>query len=89
MMTNKAELYELDGIKYRKSNRRMIYNQEFHDNHKEKWSKEELVYIAQMRPATQWSSIAMALGRTQDSCMQMYYKIKKLGRLNYYKNFKE
>lgn len=89
-MTNiKAESYEVDGIKYRKSNRRMIYDPDFHENHKEKWSKEELIYIAQMRPGTQWSNIAMALGRTQDSCMQMYYKLKKLGRLNYYKNFKE
>ena len=83
------ETYEKDGIIYRKSNGRMIYNPEFHDNYGKKWTKEELAYIAQMRPGTTWPNIGLALGRTQDSCSAMYYKMKKLGRLEYYKNLEE
>ena len=83
------ETYEVDGIKYRKSNKRMIYNPEFHDNYGKKWTKEDLAYIAQMRPGTTWRDIGMALGRTEDSCSDRYYKMKKQGRLEYYKNLEE
>ena len=80
------EVYEIDGVKYRKSNRRMIYNPEYHDAYGKRWTDEELAYIAQMRPHTQWADISLALGRTHDTCANKYYEIKKQGKLEYYKN---
>lgn len=79
------DVYEVDGIKYRKSNRRMVYNPEFHDNYGKKWTDEELAYIAQMRPVMEWADISLALGRTHDTCANKYYKMKKQGKLDYYK----
>lgn len=80
------EIYEVDGVKYRKSNKRMIYDPEFHDAYGQRWTDEELSYIAKMRPAMKWIDISLALGRTHETCAGKYYKMKKEGKLEYYKN---
>lgn len=80
------ETYEVDGIKYRKSNHRMIYNPEFHENHGKRWSEEDKAYLVQMRPAMKWAYLSLALGRTHDVCADKYYELKKQGKLEYYKN---
>lgn len=81
-----SENYIVDGIEYYKSNHRMIYNPEFHENHGTHWSKEDLAYMVQMRPATKWKDLCLALGRTQSTCMNKYNMLKKRGLLDYYKN---
>lgn len=81
-----SETYIVDGIEYCKSNHRMIYNPEFHDNHGAHWSKEDLAYMVQSRPFTKWADISMALGRTHGTCMSKYHMLKKRGLLDYYKN---
>lgn len=81
-----VKTYTKDGIEYCKSNHRMCYNSEFHDQHGKGWSKEDLAYMVQMRPHTQWADISLALGRTHGTCMSKYYMLKKRGLLEYYKN---
>lgn len=81
-----TEVYEIDGVKYRKSNKRMVYDPEFHDNHGKRWSEEDKAYLVQMRPAMKWKDLSLALGRTHDVCLYKYNQIKKQGKLKYYKN---
>ena len=83
-----AETYEVEGIKYCKNNHRMVYDPEFHDNHGTIWSEEDLAYLVQMRPATKWADISMALGRTHGVCAHKYCQLKKQGKLEYYRNLK-
>ncbi|MEG0023707.1 MAG: hypothetical protein RR756_06185 [Cetobacterium sp.] len=80
------ETYLKEGIEYCKSNHRMVYNSEFHDNHGLPWEEEDLAYMVQMRPSMKWKDLCLALGRTQNVCMHRYHKLKKLGKLEYYKN---
>ena len=81
-----TEIYEVDGVKYRKSNNRMIYDPEFHENHGKRWSEEDKAYLVQMRPAMKWNDLSLALGRTIDTCFHKYSQIKKQGKLEYYKD---
>lgn len=81
-----TEIYEVDGVKYRKSNNRMVYDPEFHENHGKIWSEEDKAYLVQMRPAMKWNDLSLALGRTLDTCFYKYNQIKKQGKLEYYKN---
>ncbi len=40
--------FMLDGIKYTKSNKRMVYSPEFHDRHGEIWTIKEVIYLCGM-----------------------------------------
>lgn len=80
------EAYTIEGINYYKSNHRMMYNPNFHENQYKPWSNEDLAYLVQMRPAMKWKDLCMALGRTQSTCMNKYYMLKKKGLIDYYKN---
>lgn len=80
------ETYEVDGVRYRKSNNRMVYDPEYHENYGKRWTDEDLAYLVQMRPGTKWADISLALGRTHDTCADKYYKLKKAGKLDYYKS---
>ena len=79
------ETYFKDGIEYYKSNRRMVFNPEFHDKHNMKWDKEEIAYLVQMRPSMRYKDISMALGKTENTCMSKYHSIKKRGLIEYYR----
>lgn len=81
-----CETYEVDGIKYCKSNHRMVYDPDFHEEHGKRWSEEDLAYLVQMRPAMKWVDISMALGRTHGVCAHKYCQLKKQGKLAYYQN---
>ena len=72
--------YEVDGIKYCKSNNRMQYTPEFHEEHGKRWSEEDIAYLVQMRPATKWADISLALGRTHGVCAHKYCQLKKSGK---------
>lgn len=85
MKKESVSTFEVEGIKYYKHSKRMLYNPEFHDNHGEKWDKEDIAYMIQMRPAMKWKDISLALGRTQNTCMAKYHSLKKRGLLDYYR----
>ncbi|MCI0936760.1 hypothetical protein MJU95_016375 [Clostridioides difficile] len=82
----KIETYFIDGIEYYKSNQIMVYNKEFHGMHGKTWSIEELSYLCKMRPSMNWKDLSMALERTQSTCMDKYNKLKKIDKINFYKN---
>ncbi|MEQ3307278.1 hypothetical protein AAA294_07255 [Fusobacterium varium] len=80
-----AESFFRDGIEYLKSNHRMVYNPEFHTNHGKKWTKEDLIYLCEC-----WNTdekrrdIALALGRTESTCMAKVSFLKKIKLFDYY-----
>ncbi|ENY8332317.1 TPA: hypothetical protein ACKONR_000386 [Clostridioides difficile] len=82
----KIETYFIDGIEYYKSNHRMVYNKEFHGKHRKNWSIKELSYLCKMRPYMNWKNLSMALERTQSTCMNKYNELKKINKIDFYKN---
>lgn len=80
------DVYEIDGIRYRTSNNRMLYHPDYHDRHGEPWEEDELIYLVQMRPGMKWHDISLALGRTHDVCANKYYELKRKNKLEYYRN---
>lgn len=83
------ETYEIDGIRYRTSNNRMLYHPEYHDRHGEPWEKDELIDLVNLREAMKWHDISLALGRTHDVCANKYYELKRKGLIEYYKNLED
>ncbi|HCL4447567.1 TPA: hypothetical protein N2D04_002631 [Clostridium botulinum] len=43
-----AELITIDGLEYTKSNHRLRYNPEFHENHGKPFTKDDLIYMCSM-----------------------------------------
>lgn len=78
---------EKDGIKYCKSNGRMMYNEEYHDRHGEYWTEEEIGYLCTMRAmGEKYIQIGLGLGRTPGTCCDKYHTIKHQGKIDYYIN---
>lgn len=86
-MNKCVKTFVVDGIEYCCSNKRMMYNPDFHDNHGTIWSDEDKAYMVQMKPTMKWKDLCMALGRTQSTCMSKYHDLKLQGKLEYYKNY--
>ncbi|MEG2246448.1 MAG: hypothetical protein RSC84_03270 [Peptostreptococcaceae bacterium] len=53
-----------------------------------KWDHEDIAYMVQMRPLVRWKSIARVLDRTDKACQDKYHEISKLGKLEFYQNYK-
>lgn len=79
-----AEVKIINGLEYTKSNGRMKYNPEYHDQHGERWSEEDKAYLCQMKGSMKYIDISLALGRTQGVCAEKYCQIKKSGLLEHY-----
>ncbi len=77
--------YEIDGIKYTKSNHRMRYNPEFHDNHGKRWTDDDLAYLCASWYGMNKADIAMALGRTHGTVLSKAYDLKRSGKFEHYK----
>ncbi|BDR66693.1 hypothetical protein N072000002_09210 [Clostridium tetani] len=85
-----AKTYVKDGIEYTSSNHRMIYNPQFHTKHNKAWTLKDIAYLCGMWESTKKRDIALALGRTEGTCMSKVYGLKKRGEFNRYKRmFKE
>ena len=68
----------------------MMYNPEFHENHKKPWSLKDIIYLCGMWDSTRKKDIALALGRTENTCLSRAHDIKKSGDFDKYKKmFKE
>lgn len=80
-----AEIEIIDGLEYTKSNHRLRYNPEFHENYGKPWRTEDLIYMCSMWDGTKKADIAMALGRTISTVLTKKYELKKNGKFDYYK----
>lgn len=76
----------IDGLEYTKSNHRLRYTPEFHENYGKTYTKDDLVYMCSMWDFMKKADIAMALGKTIGSILSKKYNLKKIGLFNYYKN---
>lgn len=80
-----AEIVIKNGIEYTKSNSRMRYNPEFHENHGNPYTKEDLIYMCSMWDGMKKADIALALGRTQGTVLSKVHYLRKIGLFDYYK----
>ena len=65
---------------------RINYDPEIHDNHKKKWTEEDMAYLVQSRPHIKYNELSYAIGKTSEACAYKYRCLKKLGLIEYYKN---
>ena len=84
----KLETYVIDGMTYRKSNNRIIYDPKIHYNHGKRWTIMELAKLVQLKSEYTFSEIALMLGRTHDSCSEKYSKIKRNNEIEFYQKIK-
>ena len=71
--------------KYSNTNKRMLYDSDFHENHNRPWSQEDLIYLCKMYGAMDKHSLSLALGRTHSTLLTMAYKLRKDGLFDHYK----
>ena len=74
-----------NGIAYTASNGRMMYHPEYHFNQGKPWTTSELMYLCGVWGVRRVKDISMALGRTEGTCLQMKYYLKKRGEFEYYR----
>lgn len=73
-----------DGLRFDKHGR-MIYHPDFHPNKGKPYTMEELEYICKFCDFDGLRSMSFALGRPEASVANMLSKIKREGKLGYYK----
>lgn len=79
------EIITIDGLEYTKSNHRLRYNPEFHENHGKPFTTKDLIYMCSMWDSTKKAELAMALGRTLSAIYNKKCDLIKSGKFNYYK----
>lgn len=65
---------------------RMLYHPEFHPNHKQPFTEEELEYLCKYWEHDGRRSMSFALGRPEHSLAVTVARLKKEGLFEYYKN---
>lgn len=81
-----SKSYIRDGLEYASYSRRLKYNPEFHENHRQGYTDDDLMYMVSM-----WESdmpkaeIAMAIGKTHSAVMRKIYLLRKQKKYEYYK----
>lgn len=73
-------------VEYSKTNKRMKYNNEFHDKHGQPWTVQELSYLCKMYSSMKKEDLSMALGRTHSTVLNKAYDLKRKGQFDYYKD---
>ena len=74
----KAVVYDARG--------RMAYHPDFHDQHGEKFTEEDLEYMCKFWEVDGYKSIALALGRTEGTTSRKMDDLKKAGLYAYYRD---
>lgn len=74
-----------EGLEYTASNGRMRYNPEFHENHGNRFSDDDLIYMCSMWSSMRKKNIAKALGKTHDKVLSKVRYLKKTKKFEYYK----
>ena len=70
-------------------NKRMKYDPDYHDNHNEPWSKDDLIYLCKMYDSMSKEDLSFALGRTHATILSKAYYLRKKGEFDYYKSLDE
>ncbi len=81
-----ALTYFKDGVEYYISSGRMVYNPEFHENHKKPWSVQDLIFLCSSYDAMKKRDIGLALGRTEMTIFEKAKSLRKDGQFEYFKS---
>ena len=65
---------------------RMNYHPDFHPNHKQPFSEEDLEYLCKFYDADGPRAISYALGKTEKTCMSRISELRKNGKYEYYRS---
>lgn len=80
-----AKIITVDGVDYAAYNKRMVYNPEYHFNHGTPWIMKDVLYLCGMWDVQKARDISLALGRTENTCMNKVYELRKAGKFEEYK----
>lgn len=80
IIKRESEVLVKDGIAYTKSNNRMRYDPEYHENHGKLWTTKDIIYLCGMWKSAPTRTIALCLGRTESTCLTKVYKLKQRGQ---------
>ncbi len=86
-MRKNTEVFEKDGYFYTKSNRRLRYTPELHENHNRPWSLNDLIYLCGMWDSAkrgERKAIALGLGRTYGTVTYKVWVCKRDGSYEHY-----
>lgn len=65
---------------------RMKYHPDFHENHRKKWSEEDMEYLCKFETVDDLETLGLALGRTKATVAEKLSLLKENGQYNYYRN---
>lgn len=84
-MAKKIRQEDIDcGFRFDK-NGNLMYHPDYHPNHGKPYTDEELEYLCKFYGCDDMRSISFALGRPEASLQTKLTKIKKVGKIEYYK----
>ncbi|MEK5149118.1 MULTISPECIES: DNA-entry nuclease [unclassified Psychrobacillus] len=75
----------LENIEFTASNGRMKYHPGVHENHRNRFTEEELSYMCSIWECTKKEDIAFVLGRTHGTVLTKVNMLKESGEFEYYK----
>jgi len=67
---------------------KMNYHPEFHPNHKQPFTEEEIEYLCKFYETDGAKTISLALGRTEKTVSSKYGQLKRAGLIDMYKKLK-
>lgn len=82
---SRALTYYKDGIEFYVSSGRMVYNPEYHDNHKKPWSVQDLIFLCSSYDGMKKRDIALALGRTEMTVFEKAKQLRAEGQFDFFK----
>lgn len=85
VLTPDPEAIALEGVSY-SFGRYMNYHPDYHPNHREPFSRDDLEYLCAYYEFDDIRTIAFALGRTERTCITRYARLNKLGLVDHYRN---
>ena len=83
---SKSKTYIKNGVEYYVSSGRMIFNPEYHENHKKPWKVHDLIFLCSSYDAMKKRDIGLALGRTEMTIFEKAKSLRKEGQFEYFKS---
>lgn len=84
-MVKQAKTFFKEGVEYYASSGRMVYNPEFHENHKKPWSVQDLIFLCSSYDGMKKRDIALALGRTEMTVFEKAKQLRAEGQFEFFK----
>lgn len=82
----RALTYYKDGVEFYVSSERMVFNPEYHENHKKPWSVQDLIFLCSSYDGMKKRDIALALGRTEMTIFEKARALRAEGKFEYFKS---